>query len=270
MKKFFKWLGIIVLVLVLALGAFVAFVLFHDDIDEDAINKDISSLYKELKPGMSVSGSRKLAKKYDSYISIWHQGDDGAIPLARGYVKEDKSYCVYTSKSPHKFNDGTVMYYATHDTDLIGFTINGDKCYSDYVRIKSLYLMDSKGNVSAKKTLNEQFAKTRVKLEDAMLKAKKEDKRIMVVLFRPNPTHFDKNMEELIKKDSISKIINEKVIYMDYHRNMGDLGDIGFDRRLRGYPAIIFLDKNGKILYDPITGTPEEEELKRTLEIVGK
>lgn len=97
MKKFFKWLGIIVLVLVLAVGAFVAFVLFDDGVDENAINRDISSLYKELKPGMYLSESRELVEKYyNPNIGQWHQGDDGAIPLAKGYVKEDKSYCVYT------------------------------------------------------------------------------------------------------------------------------------------------------------------------------
>lgn len=271
MKKFFKWLGIIVLVLVLAFGAFVAYIVFDSDVDEGAIDRDISSLYEELKPGMYLSESRELIKKYNnSNIGQWHQGDDGAIPLAKGYVKEDKSYCVYTGQRAHEFMNGDIMYYATKDTDLIGFTINGDTCYGDNVMIKSIYLMGSDGDVFKKKTLNEQFAKTRVKLEAAMLKAKKEDKRIMVVLFNPNPTRFDKDMEKLIKKDSISKMINEKVIYMDYHRSIGDLGDIGFIGRLRGYPAIVFLDKNGKTLYQSIIGTPEEKELKSALQSIGK
>lgn len=258
------------MIIVLAFGAFVAFIIFDDGVDEAAIDRDISSLYEELKPGMYLSQSRELVKKYSSYISTWHPGDDGKIPLAKEYVKEDKNYCVYTGKSEHKFSNGRSSYYATKDTDLIGFTVNSDKCYGDNVMIKSIYLMDSDGDVSKKKTLNERFVKTRVKLEAAMLKAKKEDKLIMIVLFNPNPTHFDKAMEELIKKDSISKMINEKVIYMDYHRNFGDLGDIGFDGWIGGYPSIIFLSKDGKILYEPIVGTPKEKDLKKSLEIVGK
>jgi len=269
MKKFFKWLGIIVLIIVLAFGAFVAFIIFDDGVDEAAIDRDISSLYEELKPGMYLSESRELAKKYSSYISTWHPGDDGKIPLAKKYVKEDKNYCVYTGKRERIMN-GDSYYYATKDTDLIGFTVNSDKCYGDNGMIKSIYLMDSDGDVFKKKTLNERFAKTRVKLEKAMVKAKKEDKRIMVVLFSPNPTRFDKDMEKLIKKDSISKMINEKVVYMDYHKKVGDLGDIGAYEFRIGYPAIIFLDKNGKILYEPVMGTPKEKDLKRSLEIVGK
>jgi len=155
MKKFFKWLGIIVLVLILAFGAFVAYIMIADSVDEYAIDRDISSLYEELKPGMSLSQSRELANKYSSYISTWHPGDDGKIPLAKDYVKEDKNYCVYTGKSEHKFSDGSSSYYATKDTDLIGFTVNRDTCYGDNVMIKSIYLMDSDGDVFKKKTLNE-------------------------------------------------------------------------------------------------------------------
>jgi len=270
MKKFFKWLGIIVLILVLAFGAFVAFIIFDDDVDEGAINEDISTLYEELEPGMSLRIGNKLANKYSSHIRTWHRGDDGKTPLAKGYVKEDKNYCVYTGKREHKFSNGDSYYYATNDTDLIGFTVNSDKCYGDNVMIKSLYLMDSKGNVREKNILEDYYAKNRVKLEESMLKAKKEDKLIMVVLFNPNPTRFDKDMEELIKKDSVAKMINEEVIYMDYHRNVRDLGDIGFDRHLTGYPTIIFLDNNGKILYKPILGTPKEKDLKSVLESIDK
>lgn len=232
---------------------------------EKKANEDISALFEKMKPGMYLNGFRKVKHKNGSYINVWHPGDDGKVPLAQKFVKKDKNYCVFTVKRKHVFSGGDYMYYAWNATNLVGVTIDKKHCYDDNAKIKSIYLMKNSGYVLKKKTYEDYIAKNREKLNASLDKAKKENKLLMLVLYHPSVKKVNAPLKKLLKRAAISKLIKNKVILFEYKENYKKLG---FDMPLYAFPAILFLNGEGKIIYKPLFGTPEEEDFKRALESI--
>lgn len=130
---------------------------------------------------------------------------------------------------------------------------------------KSLYLIDKDGYVFEKNVYEDYIAKNRVKLEEAILKSKKENKKIMLVLFHPYQQSVNERLKDFMKIEAIQEMINEKTIYVDYDDDYRGLGDIGLVNRIDFHPTIVFLDSNGKVLYKPITKIDGADDLKRLL-----
>ncbi len=241
-KKILKWLAILLIVIIVVP---IAIMWGMDKLDEYNAKSDIKALFNELEAGMSIDEARNIRDKTDTYISDWHIGDDGKMPKLKGKEIKD-TFCVYTPKYPHTFNNGDTYYYAMGNTDLIGFTITGDKCYEKYSRIKSLYLMSQDGDLIKEKTLNYSKDKDFKELTKAMSRAKKEKKPIILVLFHPSVEQHNKILRKTLESKEISDILKNNFIYVDYSKR------VDFSRtpigKISRMPITIFFNSDGEIV----------------------
>ena len=241
-KKILKWLGILLVVVIIVP---ISIMWGMDKLDAYNAKSDIKALFNELEVGMSIGEAKTIRAKTSTYIDGWHAGDDGTMPKLKGKEIKD-TFCIYTPKYLHTFSNGSTHYYAMGNTDLIGFTVNGDKCYEKYNRIKSLFLMSQDGDIIEEKTPNYSKDKDFKELTKAMSKAKKEKKLIILVLFHPSVKQHNKILRKTLESKKVSNILKNNFIYVEYSKR------VDFSRTPIGYisvmPVTIFLNGDGEII----------------------
>jgi len=241
--------NIVALVLVMSLGFFTG----CSDSDGTKIlpentrtaNVEVNKVFEKLHTGMSSNELEKVLHSSTAHIELWWRGD---LPKVKEFNTQDK-LCFYTPKEivPHS---GSSQYYPVDYANIIAVAVDKDKnCEEDSFYAKSLLLLSWKSyreySIINKRDYDILKDPQLKKYNDAITKAKKLHKPMILVMFdayyQGNNEHLKKTLESSLVYD----LIENNFVYVEYK------GSSNLDRTQIGpitaAPMTYFFNANGKL-----------------------